>query len=320
MRDLSVWKFIQSYLKKNEPVILTAVLDSKGSSPGRAGFKMAAAKRQKSIGTIGGGEMEFKLLKNCEQYLTAKKKIRIYEKLYHSKKTSKKQSGLICAGNQTNFICSLNASDLEVVNNIIKTFKSNKKGVLVITPKGISFDSDGAVNSQINFKYESEKQWRYEEIIGAKDIFYICGGGHVGLALSRQMSILGFYVIVFDNRKDVRTIRENTFADKKIIMDYNQIGNYIEEGSGSYVAVVTTSYPTDKLALKQILPKKLGYLGLMGSPAKLQKIFSELKAEGMSLELLKKIHAPIGVGINSQTVEEIAVSIAAEVISVKNSG
>ncbi len=279
---------------------------------------MAAAKGQKSIGTIGGGEMEFKLLQRCEQYLTAKKKIRIYEKLYHSKKTGKKQSGLICAGNQTNFICSLGASDLEVVNNIIKTFKSNKKALLGITPKGISFIADSTTNNQINFMYESEKQWRYGEAIGAREVFYICGGGHVGLALSRQMALLGFYVVVFDDRKDIRTMKENVYANKKIITDFNRIGKFIEEGLSCYAAVVTTSYPTDKIALRQILPKKLKYTGLMGSPAKLHKIFAELKAEGISAMLLKKIHAPIGIDINSQTVEEIAVSIAAEVIRIKN--
>ncbi|MBP9191421.1 MAG: XdhC family protein, partial [Ignavibacteria bacterium] len=80
----------------------------------------------------------------------------------------------------------------------------------------------------------------------------------------------------------------------------------------------TTGFETDKEALTQIINKDLKYIGLMGTMSKIKKIFSEAEKEGIKKEQLKKIHAPIGIDIGSDTPEEIAISIAAELIKFKN--
>jgi xanthine dehydrogenase accessory factor len=81
---------------------------------------------------------------------------------------------------------------------------------------------------------------------------------------------------------------------------------------------MTFGYRTDDIALRALINKKFRYLGVLGSKAKIAKMFSDYKAEGWSEERLSQIHAPIGINIKSQTPEEIAVSIAAEIIKVKN--
>lgn len=318
MKDINIWKFIYEQLSKNKKVILVTVLSSQGSSPGKAGFKMAVVADGSFIGTIGGGEMENKILNQCKKYLSPGKKFRIIEKLYHSKKVNKLQSGLICAGAQTNFICSLDKSDIKTIYAILKTYESNQTGILKIAPNGISLANQTRNKNVITFDYKSENEWNYEENIGVCERIYIAGGGHVGLALARQMELLGFYITVFDDRTNVQTIKENKFADEIIITDYDKVGDFIEDDADSYAAIVTSSHPTDKIVLKQLLNKKLKYIGLMGSSAKIRSIYNQLISEGVKPAQLKKIKAPIGIDINSETVSEIAVSIAGEIIKIKN--
>lgn len=318
MKDLKLWKFIFENLRSNQRVLLTTVLESKGSSPGKAGFKMAVADDHKHTGTIGGGEMEFNLLKECRQLLKSKKKIYLHKKLHHSKKVKKLQSGLVCQGIQTNFTLSLDKSDLKKVDYIIKTYEKKEPSILVLSPIGLAIEPKKKNENHIQYKYFSENEWMYEENIGVSDTIYIVGGGHVGLALSNQMELLGFHIVVFDDRSDVQTVKENKSADEIIITTYEEVGSFIAEGEYSYAAIVTSALPTDKIALKQLINKKLKYIGLMGSEAKLKRIFNELEKEGIKKSMLKEVNAPIGLDIYSNTVEEIAVSIAAKIIQVKN--
>lgn len=318
MKDLKLWKFVLDNIRKNKKVILTTVLESKGSSPGKAGFKIAVSEDGKHVGTIGGGEMEFNLLNECNKLLDSKKKIHLHRKLYHSKKVKKLQSGLVCQGTQTNFTLSLNKKDYKKIEFIIKSFEIKEPAILMLSPDGLNIKKNYKNDEHICYNFKTDRDWMYEENVGVKDTVYIIGGGHVGLALSNQMELLGFHVVVFDNRADVQTINENRSANEIVITSFDEVGSYIEEGRYSYAAIVTSALPTDKLALKQIINKQLKYIGLMGSEAKLKRIFDELEAEGIKKTLLKKVEAPIGLKINSNTVEEIAVSIAAQIIKVKN--
>lgn len=317
MKDLKMWKFIYESLKRNKSILLTVVLESKGSSPGKAGFKIAVSE-EVSVGTIGGGQMEYDLLKECRKILKSKKRVMLHKELYHSKKVKKLQSGLVCQGRQTNFTLTLNKKDLIKIEKIIESFDRKENSVLILTQDGLNIIPGLRNGKHIVYKFKSVEDFCYEENIGVKDTMYIIGGGHVGLALSNQMELLGFHVIVFDDRSDLNTLKENHSADEIIITSYESVGAYIDEGEYSYVAIVTSALPTDKIALKQVLGKKVRYIGLMGSEAKIKRITSELKEEGISPSLIKKVHTPIGLPINSNTVEEIAVSIASQIIKIKN--
>jgi xanthine dehydrogenase accessory factor len=85
-----------------------------------------------------------------------------------------------------------------------------------------------------------------------------------------------------------------------------------------YVVVMTVGFASDEVVIRQMLDKDLKYFGVLGSRAKMAQLMKNLKGEGHSKEKLDRIRTPIGLPINSQTPEEIAISIAAEIISVKN--
>ena len=139
------------------------------------------------------------------------------------------------------------------------------------------------------------------------------------MAVSALFVTLGFYVVVFDDRENLNTLEQNTSAHQKLIVDYQEISNYISEGKQNYVAVMTNRYIDDKLVLSKLINKKLAYLGVLGSTAKLKAMWEVLQREGINIDQLNNVHGPIGISIKSQTPDEIAVSIAAEVIRVKNS-
>ena len=132
------------------------------------------------------------------------------------------------------------------------------------------------------------------------------------------MNDLGFYIVVIDDRNDLNTMVKNEYAHQREIIEYEAIANFIPESDTSYVVLVSFGYRTDKIILKQLIGKNYRYLGMMGSAKKVKTLFEELSVEGFTPAQLASVNSPIGLKINSKTPIEIAVSIAAEIVKVKN--
>jgi xanthine dehydrogenase accessory factor len=148
---------------------------------------------------------------------------------------------------------------------------------------------------------------------------YIVGGGHCALALSDLMSKMDFRIHIFDDRPDLNTLQKNHFADEIVIIEsYEKIGEAISSDPDAYVVIMTLGYKTDALVIRQLADRAFKYFGVLGSKAKMATLLKELRADGVDPHHFDRIRAPIGVPIKSRSPEEIAVSIAAEIISVKN--
>ena len=286
------------------------VVDSKGSSPGRQGFKMAIADDDSFCGTIGGGIMEFKLVEKAKSLLQQSSSTVFLQEQFHDKEKSKNQSGMICSGAQTIAFVPLSAKDNSVITSII----SQKFSTIIITIDGINCN-DRTVKG---FEFIDEIQWNYSESVQQKSVIHIIGGGHCSLALSQLMQILNFEVHVYDDRENLSTLNENKYAHNIHIVNYEQFHEHFHANENDYIVIMTVGYRTDKIILKQIIHHSYKYLGLLGSAKKIETLFKELKEEGFDDVDIKKVHAPVGVQIQSKTTQEIAVSIAAEIIAVKN--
>jgi len=316
MKEIHIWEFIRSHLIKNNKVILTAVLDHKKGSPGKQGFKMAVSSDGETAGSIGGGIMEYKITEECKEYLRKDLIVNRLETVYHNRKKNVKNSGLICSGSQTNFIFSIQKKDIKNVNKILNALKNRKPGKMIFTSKGIFFryvtkNTDGHL-----FDYKNDNDWKFEQTTVRNNIVYVVGGGHVGIALCKVLSLLDFNIIIFDSRKELNNMNSDIYANKIITDSYSNLSRSVKDDA--YIVIVTSGFDSDKDALLQVIRRKVKYIGLMGTKSKIKKIFSELRTEGISNKLLNKIHTPIGIDINSNTPEEIAVSIAAEIIREKN--
>src|SRR5690606_24463084 len=159
----------------------------------------------------------------------------------------------------------------------------------------------------------------YSELLGPSHDLYIIGGGHCALALSELVSKLDFHISIYDDRSELNTIEKNEFADEiTIIDDYGKIAEFIPRDNDAYVVVMTLGYASDKVVIKQLCDRNFEYFGVLGSKAKMAALMRELREEGIPEEQLARIRTPIGIPIKSRTPEEIAVSIAAEIIAVKN--
>jgi xanthine dehydrogenase accessory factor len=236
----------------------------------------------------------------------------------HDKQASTDQSGMICSGEQTIFLYSIQEQDQQAIQSIIDCLQQLQNGSLQLSPQGIAFSPSLPANDFF-FEQTTEQDWQYSERLGYRNHLYIIGGGHCALALSKLMVMLDFYIHLYDTRDNLNTFVQNTAAHEKTILpDYTALAGMITGGDHQYVVIMTFGYRTDYIAAKALLGKPYRYMGIMGSKKKIETLFSDFTAEGISPTLLQQVHAPIGISIKSETPEEIAVSIAAEIIAVKN--
>lgn len=313
---MKFWQHLLSKLKDTQNVYLITVIENIGSSPGRKGFKMLVSEDDFIFGSIGGGVMEFALVEEAKKLLKNGDSKIILKKQIH-RGTKQNGSGMICSGEQTVVFHPLSAQHISMVEGVLNVLKDNTKGELVLTPSSIDF-SIKQLDSKFEYKINASNDWIYKEQIGFMSTLYIVGGGHVSVAVSELFASLGFHVVVFDDRENLNTIELNTSAHHKLIIDFNEIENFISTGPESYVAIMTNRYTDDKLVLSKLIRNSYAYIGVLGSTAKLKTMWSALQKEGITMAQLNKVQGPIGLPIKSQTPNEIAVSIAAEVIKIKN--
>lgn len=301
--------------------MLLYVLESKGSSPGRQGFFMAVAAKGEMGGSIGGGIMEHKFVEMAKERLREqgnKAQEGLLRKQVHDKSAASNQSGMICSGEQTILLLPVQQEEAATIQNIIASLEDNRNGTLLLSPQGIKFESTVAPNN-FDYHFVSEQEWWYKEKTSYKNQLFIIGGGHCALAFSKLMRDMDFYITLFEERNGLNTLEKNEFAHEIILVDdYTGLGNLIPSGPGQYVVVMTFGYRTDDIALRSLIHKQFSYLGVLGSKTKMEKLFTEYHNEGMDDSLLQRINTPVGLDINSRTPEEIAVSIAAQIIQVKN--
>lgn len=158
----------------------------------------------------------------------------------------------------------------------------------------------------------------YIEPIEPSPELYVVGAGHVGYHLATMAQGLGFQVHVIDDREKFAS-RERFPNAAEVVTD--DIPTWLERThipAHAYVVIVTRGHNNDLDALRALASRDLRYLGLIGSRAKVARITDQLLSEGLTPDVLKQVHSPIGLDIGAVTPQEIAVSILAELIAVKH--
>jgi xanthine dehydrogenase accessory factor len=146
----------------------------------------------------------------------------------------------------------------------------------------------------------------------------IVGGGHVGKAVGDLAVQLDFDLWVVDDREEYVAEERFPKAQRRIAGNIDQVLPSLEVTPDTYCLIVTRGHNHDEEALFHLVNRGARYVGLIGSRRKIKMIFDDLLAEGVSAESLAKVHAPLGIDIGSQTVPEIAVSICAELVAHRN--
>ena len=149
-------------------------------------------------------------------------------------------------------------------------------------------------------------------------ILYIIGGGHCGQALSEFASKCNFNVTVIDDRPTCSNKTVNPFASKIICAPYDEVDKHIIFSDDIFIVVMTSGHEHDKLVIEKLIDKPNKYLGVIGSKNKAKITFELLKKKGFDQDKIQKIVSPIGYSIGSETPNEIAISILAQLIAIDN--
>lgn len=312
-----IWKKISNKLNQDIAVYLLVVIESKGSAPGRRGFKMMVSADGEIHGSIGGGVMEYNLVEEARKMLQEKKITSLVRYQVH-RKESLDSSGMICSGEQQVAFLPLSNAFQSDISAIMDAITSGERMKLIMKPNSLALSPLSKAH-RMNTEIKSDTEWLYEEVLNDQPTICLFGGGHVGLACSKIFHLLGFKVILYDNRAELNALQNEQCLGQIQLIDYNHILAHLPAEKDIYIAIMTTKYTEDMLILEQLFPFDYVYVGVLGSRAKVKNMFAELQKKGFGKAILDTLYAPIGHQINSQTPTEIAVSIASEIIELRNS-
>ena len=155
------------------------------------------------------------------------------------------------------------------------------------------------------------------EPISSEPTVYIFGGGHVSQQVVPLAKGVSFKVAVIDDREMFANRERFPEADEVVVSEFEKSFDHLPINDSSYIVIVTRGHLYDGVVLEQAVQTSARYIGMIGSKKKIHTLYQNLIKKGMSRETLNRVHAPIGIDINSETPEEIAVSIVAELIKVR---
>ena len=319
-------------LRRGETAALCTILGASGSAPRGAGAKMAVFADGSTIGTVGGGAVELRTIEMAKEAILRKKS------LIHGFLLVKNQIedlGMICGGNVTIYIQILkpeNADIISFLEEVCELFGKNENSWLLYELCGgevalmdiytkarglrrMTLD-DAALAKLLTSQpvYQAGEPAYYAEPVVLAGTAYIFGGGHVGAALAPVLHYVGFRVAVFDNRPDFATPEHYPDADEVIFGQYQDFSPWITLQPEDYVTIMTPGHQADREVLLQALRSPAAYIGCIGSRSKIAGTRAWLAEHGIPDEAWERVHAPIGIPLGGRTPEEIAVSIAAEMI------
>lgn len=307
---------ITDRLQAGEAVVLCRIIDASGSTPRGAGARMAVFQDGSTAGTIGGGAVELRASQIgrelCEEGGSRTCSFRLTP-------GDIEDIGMICGGDVTLLFQYLSPDQLPLVREILAAMESGGPSWLVTDlwedgrwEMTLDKAGDGPLFTRRTMLREGEPR-RYVEPLCPAGCVYIFGAGHVGNALARLLHWIGFQVTVFDDRP--HALKEELFPEgvRRILGDYAHIDFPLTREDCA--VVMSPGHKMDYQILEQVLRTDAGYIGCIGSRRKVAATRELLLKAGFSQEVIDAIHSPIGLPIGGETPEEIAVSVAAELIA-----
>jgi xanthine dehydrogenase accessory factor len=157
----------------------------------------------------------------------------------------------------------------------------------------------------------------YIEPVLPASTLYIFGAGHVALSLYKVARMAGFDIIVVDDREAYANRQRFPEVKDVYAEDFDRVLNQLSPNESSYLVITTRGHRDDMRVLRWAVETPARYIGMIGSQRKVIAIYKELEREGIAREKLERVYAPMGIDIGAITPEEIAVSVAAELIAIR---
>jgi xanthine dehydrogenase accessory factor len=299
------------------------VAENTKGSPGTPGAKFMVSENNELFGTVGGGIMEHRIAERAMEAFKQRSFHPEIQTLHHKRTGKGEKSGMICSGSQTNvyYMCE-RKKDLGAIDRLISVLDNDEPGILSIDETGLTIQQEGISFGQPKIQLNRKQDnWRYREHLLNRKRLAIIGGGHCSVALCRTMKTLGYEVFIYETRKDVFTMQNVECARAThIVSDYVEAGKMIRYPELTALVVMTIDYPTDVRGLLGTIDLPFPFIGIMGTKVKIANIFRDLRKHGISQGKLDSLYAPVGLPIESDTPEEIAISVAAQILQERNVG
>jgi xanthine dehydrogenase accessory factor len=271
------------------------VVKARGSTPQSAGSMMVVSGSSEIMGTVGGGCVEAEVRRLAMQMIADGRSGLLRFTLDHDYGWD---DGLICGGTIEIAVVAPPARQelAELVHNARNRQPASWDFSVADGDAGRSFRLDVPVRERL----------------------YIAGAGHVGQALARSALALDFEITLFDDRHDLLS-QHSPSGVTQVCGEIAQKLRAAPVDPQTYAVVVTRGHRHDEQALGALVGRGARYVGMIGSRRKVKLIFDELMERGVTAQELATVHAPIGLPIGAVSVEEIAVSIAAQLVEVRRS-
>jgi xanthine dehydrogenase accessory factor len=346
-----IYSAIVKALEKKEKVALATLITRVGSAPRAVGAKYLIKGDGSSVGSIGGGCVEAEVWQEAQKVMEKRE-----GRILHFELTAEQlaEGGLICGGNINIFLEPLREEFLNIYQEAARIKQKGGSAILATLisldsafPKGegskaliktsgekvgfllggVELEKKILKEGEIPLKERKPKVWvsshgdREMEIllepVFSEPTVYLFGGGHVSEQVAPLAKRVHFKVVVIDDREMFANRERFPEADTVIVSEFEKCFEQLNIDDSSYIVIVTRGHLYDGFVLEQAVRSEARYIGMIGSKKKIKTLYQNLMQKGMTKETLDRVHAPVGIDINSETPEEIAVSIVAELIKVR---
>jgi xanthine dehydrogenase accessory factor len=346
-------KIVELFENKRFSVLATMIRQT-GAAPRHAGTKFLIMEDGSFAGTIGGGRLEAQVLEGADGVFKAKTPLRL-NFVFRGKDVEKTE--MLCGGDAEVFLEPVSPENLNLFEIFKKIMDLNRRGgsgvvativnqdrwqegqvpKVFMAPDGESIGSLRGIREAEDILKEIMNQVLdqgqptvitchdnegnevelFVEPVTSEPVLYLFGGGHVSLQIVPFAARVGFKVVVIDDRPEFTN--PDNFPEAAEVHQYPFEGvlDKLSVDESSYVVIVTRGHMHDKTVLAQSLKTPAKYIGMIGSRRKRNMVYEALLKEGFTQADLDRVYSPIGIDIGSETPEEIAVSIVAELIKVR---
>ncbi len=333
-------------LEQGESFVLATILSQTGSTPRLAGTKMAIRQDGSIIGTVGGGLVEAQVIKTASEIFQTRQP-RIREFRLNAKTAD--TMDMICGGCLEVLLefTEANSDMLKMYQEICLALQKREK---MLTAAILDMEDEKQIRVQRclisgnqvihgNFSFSEfllaslaekmrgnraptliseDRQKFLIEPLFVPGTVYLFGAGHVSQQVAILTKMTDFQTIVLDDRSEFANRQRFPTAEEiRVPASFETAFSDLTIDKDSYVVILTRGHSHDKTVLAQALGTDAGYIGMIGSHRKCDAIYKALLNEGFTERDLKRVYSPVGLDIGAETPEEIAVSIAAELIEVR---
>ena len=339
-------------LEDEQPCVLATVVRTKGSTPQKAGSMLLVRQDGSGVGTLGGGCVEGDI------WYAAREMLRNHSgpefKDYYLNEDIAARDGLVCGGTMYFYLEPMWESSqfLNIGSQVIDAYNGGEPAGLATVVNAPEESGalgaklllllDGTVTGTLGSEELDNRALdiaRRVADVGSSESFStedgfevfvegfttpptlaVIGGGHVGKATADLANSLGYRVFIVDDRPEFSNAERFPYAEQTVVTGYDRWFDDLSINVNTFVVVATRGHRFDDMALESALKTRARYIGLMGSMRKNLMIYRRLLNQGVSLDRLKEVHAPIGLDIGGLQPEELAVSIMAEIIMTRRGG